>query len=162
MDCNHIIQIADNGKDWVDYLSALLVPGIAVLGATIAILQWRTNANRLRHELFDRRYAQFVIVREFLGSIMTSGKSQSIEQFEFKSGISGMQFIFDKEIEEYVNKNIWHLACDLECLDAELEGVPVGEERSRNVKKQAEIKRQLYKELKSLEDTFAKYLQLQH
>lgn len=162
MDCEQLIQIVPNGKDWVDYFSALLVPTIAVFGSIIALQQWRTNTKRLRHELFDRRYEQFTIVREFIGAILTSGKSKQEEQFKYLVGTRGMRFIFDKEIAEYVDKNIWHLAVDLECLDAELEGVPVSDERSNNVKKQSEIKKQLHAELKSLEEKFAKYLQLRH
>ncbi len=79
MDCEQVIQAAQNGKDWVDYLSALLVPTIAILGSIIAFQQWRTNTKRLKHELFDRRYEQFTVVLEFLGSIMTSGKSKQDE-----------------------------------------------------------------------------------
>ena len=162
MDCEQIIQTAQNGKDWVDYLSALLTPTIAILGAIIAFLQWRTNSKRLRHELFDRRYEQFTVIRDFLGSIMTFGKSKPEEQMKFLTGTRGMRFIFDKEIAEYVDKAIWHLAVELECLDSELGGLPVGEERSKNIRRQSEIKKQLYKELKTIEDKFAKYLQLQH
>ncbi|MGB7933942.1 MAG: hypothetical protein WCH04_17290 [Gammaproteobacteria bacterium] len=157
-----IVQTVQNGRDWVDYLSALLTPTIAILGSIIAYLQWRTNSNRLKHELFDRRYEQFTVVRDFIGSIMTSGKSKQDEQFKYLSGTRGMRFIFDKEIANYVDETIWHLAVELECLDSELEGVPVGEERSKNVKRQGEIKKQLNKELQSLEEKFAKYLQLRH
>ena len=146
----------------VDLLSALLTPTIAILGLTIAFLQWRTNSKRLRHELFDRRYEQFTVVREFLGSIMKSGKSKPEEQLKFLTGTRGMRFIFDKDIAEYVDKTIWHLAVELECLDSELVDLPVGEERSKNVRRQAEIKKQLYQELNTIEDKFAKYLQLQH
>ncbi|MEW8333640.1 MAG: hypothetical protein AB2692_22100 [Candidatus Thiodiazotropha sp.] len=162
MDCEQIVQTVQNGKDWVDYLSALLVPTIAILGSIIAFQQWRTNSKRLRHELFDRRYEQFTVIREFLGSIMTSGKSKPDEQMKFLAGTRGVRFVFDKEIAEYIDKTIWHLAVELECLDAELEGVPVGEERSNNVKRQSEIKKQLHEELKTLEEKFVKYLQLQH
>ncbi len=73
-----------------------------------------------------------------------------------------MRFIFDKEIADYIDKKIWNLAIDLECLDSVLVDVSVGEERSKNVKRQSEIKKQLHEELKSLEEKFAKYLQLQH
>lgn len=157
-----IVQTVQNGRDWVNYLSALLVPTIAILGSIIAYLQWRTNSNRLKHELFDRRYEQFTVVRDFIGSIMTSGKSKPDEQFKYLSGTRGMRFIFDKEIASYVDEKIWNLAVELECLDSELEGVPVGEERSKNVKRQGEIKKQLNRELQSLEEKFAKYLQLRH
>lgn len=162
MDCEQLLQATQHGRDWVDYLSALLTPTIAVLGSIIAYLQWRTNTNRLKHELFDRRYKQFTVVRDFIGSIMTSGKSKQDEQFKYLSGTRGMTFIFDKELAEYVDKTIWHLAVELECLDSELEGVPVGEERTKNVKRQSEIKEQLNRELQSLEEKFAKYLQLRH
>ncbi|MCF6254505.1 MAG: hypothetical protein L3J38_07135, partial [Thiomicrorhabdus sp.] len=77
-------------------------------------------------------------------------------------GTKGMRFIFDKEIAKYVEENIWHPAIDLECLASELEGIPVGEVRTENVQKQSEIKKKLHAELKSLEEKFAKYLQLQH
>ena len=162
MDCDRIIQTVQDGKGWVDYFSALLTPTIAILGSTIAFLQWRTNSKRLRHELFDRRYEQFIVVREFLGSIMKSGKSKPEEQLKFLTGTRGMRFVFDKDIAEYVDKTIWNLAVELECLDSELVDLPVGEERSKNVRRQAEIKKQLYKELNTIEDKFAKYLQLKH
>lgn len=162
MNCSEILQSIQNGKDWVDYLSALLVPTIAILGAIIAFQQWRTNTKRLKHELFDRRYEQFTVVREFLGSIMTSGKSKQDEQFKYLLGTKGMRFTFDKEIADYLEKNIWHPAIHLQCLASELEGVPAGKARTDNVQKQSEIKKKLNVELNSLEEKFAKYLQLQH
>ena len=162
MDCNHLIQIGNDAKDWVDYLSALLVPTIAFVGVSIAILQWRTNSNRLKHELFDRRYEQYIVVRDFLGSIKASGKSKLEEQYKYTIGISGMRFLFDKEIAEYVHKNVWQAACDFECLVSELEELPVGEERTKHISKKREISDKLSTELDNLEETFAKYLQLQH
>ena len=147
---------------WVAYLSALLTPTIAILGSVIAFLQWWTNRNRLKHELFDRRYEQFEVVRNFLGSIMASGKATDEKQFEYLSGTRGLRFVFDKKLAEYLDAQVWSPAVDLACLDAELEGVSVGEERSKNVRRQAELKKQLHQELKNIDDTFAKYLQLRH
>jgi len=162
MECEQVIQAANNGKDWVDYLSALLVPTIAVLGSVIAFQQWRTNSNRLKHELFDRRYEQFTTVREFISSIMTSGKSQPEAQSKYLVGTRGMRFIFDKEVDDYCDNNVWIPAIELECLAGELKGVPVGKVRTSNVQKQSDIKKQLLNELKTLEDKFDKYLQLRH
>lgn len=162
MECEHIVVAAQNGKDWVDYLSALLTPTIAVLGAFIAWRQWRTDRNRLRHELFDRRYQQFTVIRDFLVSIMTSGKSKVEEQQKFLAGTRGIRFVFDKEMSDYVDSTIWNLAVDLECLDSELLALPVGDERSKNVKRQSEIKKALNMELRNLEEKFARYLHLRH
>jgi hypothetical protein len=162
MDSEQLIQAAQNGRDWVDYLSALLTPTIAVLGSIIAYLQWRTNTNRLKHELFNRRYKQFTVVRDFIRSILTSGKSKQDEQFKYLSGTRGIRFIFDKEIADYVDKNVWCLAAELECLESQLQGGLVDKERTENIHRQAEIKKKLLEELVSFEERFAKYLQLRH
>ena len=162
MDCQTISIAAAKSKDWVDYLSALLTPMIAVFGSIIAFMQFRINRNKLRNELFDRRYAQYESIKDFLGSIMGAGKVTDDAQRKYLVGTSGIRFIFDKNIAEYVDTTIWHLAVALECLCSELEGMPVGEERTRNVQRQSEIKKKLFSELNGLEDKFSHYLQLQH
>lgn len=148
--------------DWVDYLSALLTPTIAILGSVIAYLQWRINKARLKHELFDRRYDQFLTVRNFLGSIITTGEVKQEEQGKFLVGTRGMRFTFDKKIAIYNEEVIWKLAIDLEVLQLELDDFVLGKERSTNIYKQAEIKKQLMKELSNLNNKFSDYLQLEH
>jgi hypothetical protein len=161
MDCEQIIQAAKNSKDWADYLSALLTPTIAIFGTIIAIQQWRTNVKRLKHELFNRRYEQFIVVRDFLSSIMTSGKSKKEEELKFLAGTRGVRFTFDENIAKYIDKTIWPLAVELECLDSELESV-IGEDRKKNIKRQREIKEFMSDQIKNLEVKFSKYLQLKH
>jgi len=68
LDCDQLIQaFQNNGKDWVDYLAALLTPTIAILGVYFARQQWKTNRRRLKNELFDRRYEYFIAVRNLAG-----------------------------------------------------------------------------------------------
>jgi hypothetical protein len=163
MDCEQILQaLQHSGKDWVDYLSALLTPTIAILGSLIAFQQWLINRKRLKHELFDRRYQQFCVVRDFLGSIITYGTAKKDEQLKYLSGTRGMRFIFDKDLADSVEKTIWNPAVMLDCLNSELECAPDEEERAKNAKRQSEIFQGLKKELNVLEDTFSKYLQLKH
>ncbi|MCE8016133.1 hypothetical protein HOP62_08590 [Halomonas sp. MCCC 1A17488] len=162
MEATEVVHVMQPDRDWVDYLAALLVPMIAIVGAFIAWQQWRINRARLKNELFDRRYEQFCVVRDFIGSIMTSGKSTFEEQRKYLVGTRGMRFLFDKKIAEYVDENIWAPAIDLECLESELQGLPVGGERSANVRKQRDLKQKLHEELKGLEGRFAEYLQLRH
>lgn len=157
-----MVEAAIFNHDWVDYLSALLTPTIAIAGVTIGLLQWRTNRNWLKHELFDRRYEQFEAVRDFLGSITGSGRALDNKQADFLFKTRGLQFIYDKKLADYIDKNIWIPAVDLACLHSELEGVPVGEERTRNVHKQSEIKKNLYREFQNLDRLFSRYLQLRH
>jgi hypothetical protein len=148
--------------DWVDYLSALLTPTIAIAAVTIGLLQWRTNRNRLKHDFFDRRYEQFEAVRNFLGSIMGSGRALDDKQADFLFKTRGLRFTYDKKLADYIDTNIWGPAVDLACLNSELEGVTVGEERTNNVQKQSEIKKRLNREFQNLDSLFSKYLQLRH
>lgn len=157
-----MFEVSVPAHDWVDYLSALLTPTIAIVGAAIGLLQWRTNRNRLKHELFDRRYEQFEAVRDFLGSIMGSGRALDDKQADFLFKTRGLRFIYDKKLADYIHANIWSPAVDLACLHSELEGVPVGEERTKNVRMQSEIKKKLYREFQNLDSLFSRYLQLRH
>lgn len=145
----------------VDVLSALLVPTIAIAGATIAYLQWSTNQKRLKHELFDRRYSQFEAIRDFLGLIITSDKITDEAERKYLIGTRGIRFIFDDEIHNY-NERLWELSNQLRALKSMLEGAPVGDESTSNVQKQAAIKKELGDELKQLEVKFAKHLRLKH
>ncbi|HDZ57089.1 MAG TPA: hypothetical protein ENI17_18135 [Pseudomonas xinjiangensis] len=143
-------------------ISALLVPVIALLGALIAYLQWNTNHKRLKHELFERRYKFYEAIRDFLGTILTSGRVSQEAEMNYLINTSGIMFVFDKDIAEYIEKHIWHPAVDLRCLEAEIDGHPAGQARTANAVNQAKIKKELNKELTELETRFAKYLQLGH
>ncbi len=149
-------------KDWIDILSALLTPFIAIAAIGIAVLQWKINRNRLKHELFDRRYEQYKSVTKFLGSIMGAGKVTDEAQREYLIGTTGVEFTFSKEISDYLHKNIWCPAIELETAQAEFKGLPVGEERSRLVHKAGDLKKQLCAELSEVENVFRPCLQLSH
>lgn len=157
-----VIQLVGPGKDWIDYMAALLTPMIAIFGTIIAVQQWRTNRARLKHELFDRRYRQFEVVRDFIGSIMGSGRCNMDQQNRYVQGITGMHFLFDRSMAEYADEAIWRPAVTLDALESELKGLPPGEERTKIVQQQRELKERLHEELKSLEERFGKYLHLYH
>ena len=42
---------------WTTYLAALLTPTVAVLGSYIAYRQWHLAQNKLKLDLFDRRFS---------------------------------------------------------------------------------------------------------
>ena len=149
-------------KDWIDVLSALLTPIIAFVAVGIAVLQWKINRNRLKHELFDRRYEQYEAVQKFLGSIFSSGKVSVEAQANYLNGITGIEFTHSKELKDYLHKNVWCPAIDLECAQAEFDALVVGDERSRLVRKAANIKIKLREEMDSIDDVFRPYLHLGH
>jgi hypothetical protein len=98
-------------KDWIDILSALLTPTIAITATVVTIFQFKVNSNRLKYELFDRRYKQYQAVTNFLNSAlrlnMRSSRAECSEDEErYLNGIQGIEFTFSKAVSAYLYKNV--------------------------------------------------------
>ena len=52
-------------SNWVQVIAALLTPAIAIVVATIAFFQWKTNDLKRKNDLFDRRYAFYQGLRRW-------------------------------------------------------------------------------------------------
>lgn len=148
------------GKDWIDLLNALLTPTIAGLGILIARNQHMVNKNRLKSELFERRYAVYEKITSFLASIAINGRVLPDSDLQFLRDTKTAKIIFDGDIHQ-LTQDIYHKAIDLQTLDATLEGT-VDEERRKNLAAQREIKRWFSDTLHNIEDRFIKFLKLEH
>lgn len=147
---------------WTAYLAALLAPTVAVLGSFIAYRQWRLAQNKLKLDLFDRRFSIYDAARNLLASIMTCGKAKNDEVFKFLLATREAKWLLDSSVAEYLDKQLYHKAIDLQTLQAELEGVPVGDVRTKNVQAQAEIKKWFGDQYDVLDQQFSPYLTLRH
>ena len=147
---------------WTAYLTALLTPTVAVLGALIGYRQWRLAQNKLKLDLFDRRFKVYEAARDLLASIMTSGKAKDDEVFKFLVATREAKWLLDIDVANYLDKQVYHKAIDLQTLAAELEGVGVGEIRTKNVHAQADLKKWLMAQFDVLDQKFSPYLQLKH
>jgi hypothetical protein len=147
---------------WTTYLAALLTPTVAVLGSFIAYRQWRLAQNKLKLDLFDRRFSVYEAARSLLASIMTSGKAKDEEVFKFMVSTREAKWLLNDSVADYLEKQLYHKAIDLQALAAVLEGEPMGETRSKNIHAQAEIKKWLMAQYNVLDESFAPFLQLRH
>ncbi len=91
-------------KDWVDITAALLTPVIAIVGTTIAVLQWKLNKVRLRHELFEKRYAIFEATNIYLSSLITHAAKVEKDRISFLRNTKGVFVLFDKKIVDYLDE----------------------------------------------------------
>ena len=147
---------------WTTYLAALLTPIVAVLGSFIAFRQWRLAQNKLKLELFDRRFSVYEAARTLLASIMTSGKAKDEEVLKFMVATREAKWLLNESVSEYLDKQLHHKAIDLQTLASELEGVGVGEQRTKNVHAQADIKKFFMAQYDVLDEKFTPFLQLRH
>ena len=147
---------------WTAYLSALLAPVVAVLGSFIAYRQWRLAQSKLKLDLFDRRLKVYEAATGLISSIMTSGKTKDDETFKYMVSTREAKWLLSQEIAVYLDKQLYHKAIDLQTLAAELEGVPIGEVRTKNVHAQADIKKWLMAQYPVLDAQFGPFLHLRH
>jgi hypothetical protein len=107
---------------------AIAVAALAVTGF-FAWRQWKIQYDRLRFDLFDKRYSYFAAVRKFLISIYSRGDLDYGALDVFDREIVGHEFVFDDEVVSFIDA-IRRSALHLRTLHANLEGLPVGTERS--------------------------------
>lgn len=143
-------------------MSALLTPTVAVLGSFIAYRQWRTAQNKLKLELFEQRFSVYAAATTLLASVIGSGKAKDEEIYKFLSATRNAKWLLSSAVADYLEKELYHNALDLQCLVTELDNKPVGEERAANVRKQMEIKKWFLKQYEVLDEKFSPYLKLEH
>lgn len=90
---------------------------------------------------------------------MREGKLSEEAQARFLVGIQGSSLLFDKGVAEQFNR-IWKDAIELETRQSIFQDLPVGKERSREVRAVAEIKKRLPELMATLDDAVRPYLHL--
>lgn len=139
-------------------LSKYSNPIVALLGILIAFLQGLTYRTRLKYELFDRRYEQFIVIKDFLGSIIRNGNVDKDEFYTFLIGTKSFRHIFDKKVDDHFKHKIMLKAVELDCSVSEYQGLHNGYERQNNIRKQIDLQKRLRQEFENLENLFSPYL----
>lgn len=142
--------------------SALLTPVIAFLAAYIAWRQWKTAQNRLKLDLFERRFSVYDATKGLIASIMQTGKATDENMFKFLAATKEAKWLFDDQIASYLDEKVWEKTVDLQTLNSELEGLPKGPDRTENIHKQRDIKLWLNSQLKEIDRLFSKFLRIEH
>ena len=104
---------AERNPTLTDTVSALLVPTIAVVALMVGLGQFLVNRARLKHELFDRRYAIFAATNDYIVHILNTDKIDHDTLIEFKITVRGARFIFDNKMEKHL-KHILSKTIDLD------------------------------------------------
>jgi hypothetical protein len=88
-------------KNWIDILSALLAPIIAIMGIMFAALNYRLSARKRKDELFDRRYAFYKEVEKSWMSTLddgVDGEDKSWDWDDVEGWAHEAEFLFGRDI----------------------------------------------------------------
>ena len=170
MDTNNLIRaivesMPSSSSSWIDVLSGLLTPLIALIAVYIAYQQYRTNSLRLRHEVYERRLRVYKAVQAFLSEIMREGDIDFPRTSHFYAEASEAAFLFDREIQTFID-DLHAKAIDLHTLHERIypsdgsPGLPVGEERSKVAHENGELLKWLIHQLPKSKDLFGKHMRI--
>jgi len=148
---------------WTAYCSAFLTPMIAVFAVWVARQQSATARNKLRFDLFEKRFFIYESAYNFLGSIITRGKVDDAEMHKYINATNAAKWIVAQEIADYLNREVYNPAIELQGLEAKLIWLQSGDDSRENLSRQSEIKRRLNMQLsEQLDIWFDAYLRLKH
>jgi hypothetical protein len=130
---------------------------IAIIGAIIAYEQFRLAKQKLKLELFEKRYKVFEATRKFLSVILRETSFKDSDLFEFYAGTSDATFLFEKDITTYLDSIRDH-ALKMRALHENYAQLPTGEARTQLVDKETTELNWLTGQLVLAKDNFYPYL----
>jgi ADP-heptose:LPS heptosyltransferase len=150
---------------WSTWISGFLTPIIGVATAIIAYQQWKTNkrnedtnVKRLKHELYDKRFAVYLAARTLLRNIMVQGEVTDAMLIEYWTGVNAARFLLDKNITTYLEE-IEHTAVDLQ---TKLTEARESGNLATDARERGELKKWFYAQIAVLNEKFYPYLGLEN
>lgn len=141
-----------------EVLKGLLSPILAVGIAYIAYQQYKTNREKLRLELYDRRLKVFHSLRNFLGDISCVGDCSHGRLSQYVAEIGESTFLFDEDITDYLEK-IWLDASELHRLEDQKKHIDrLSAEKKESISdRRAIVFRWLFDQITESQTRFEKY-----
>ncbi|HVB98810.1 MAG TPA: hypothetical protein VNJ12_05685 [Candidatus Dormibacteraeota bacterium] len=144
---------------WVRVLQALAVPVIASVGVWIASQQMYIARTKLRHDLYDRRYAVFQATRQFLdeASVRIIVSDDTFRSFAL--GTADAAFLFDDALAAYLTEMRGH-AKKAQGISMAMENFPAGDKKAQASAAAGEQFIWLMQQIDGLADRFRPFLTL--
>ncbi|NOX65269.1 MAG: hypothetical protein GXO85_05590 [Chlorobi bacterium] len=152
---------------WIDILSALLTPVIALIALYIAYHQHKINEQRLRHETYERRLKIYKTVQKHLSNIVRERKTTYQQCSEYYIEASEATFLFDNSVQKKIYE-IHQKSIDMVYLHEQMHppdgspGLPDGKERCEISLKESTLLKWHIDQLESSKEFFAKKLGLKN
>jgi hypothetical protein len=110
----------------------ILTVAIGCVTAYIAIQQWRINKNKLRLDLFDRRWSVFEATMRLAEIVITKGDISLEEVHRFAFATKGVEFLFNRELQDYCDDQLHKEALAVHMGKRKIDSLPEGDERDKS------------------------------
>ena len=144
-----------------EFITLILIPSVTAL--LVAIVTWtgvqqhKLAKEKFKLDMFEKRFAVYKGVQEFLTIILQEGKFDLNQLFEFRRKTQDSTFLFGKDIPQYID-GIDKRALEMGSLEERYKPLPVGQQRSELCEEKTRLLRGLIDELPRLKEVFALYL----
>lgn len=144
-----------------EFITLILIPSVTAL--LVAIVTWtgvqqhKLATEKFKLDMFEKRFAVYKGVQEFLTIILQEGKLDLNKLFEFRRKTQDSTFLFGNDIPRYIDY-IDTKASDMQSAKEEYEHLPNGQERSELVNKKSLLYGELRNEIPRLKEVFSPYL----
>jgi hypothetical protein len=80
---------------WIQYAQALVTPVVAIAGIALAWWQFRLARQRLRFDLYDRRYKLYQVARRFVAEICREGRVSAEQVLIYHRDVGDAVFLLN-------------------------------------------------------------------
>lgn len=146
-------------KEVVQLFAAALAPIIAIFGGYIAWRQHRLQRQRLRLDLYEKRFEVYRAVKTLLHSVISEGRVNVEEILRFRTDIAEAAFFYGDDVNQYLEqltRNVIQFRRKNERLRANT--LPDGEARSDLVDAESALLGWLTDQHTAAPDVFSPYL----
>ena len=123
---------------------------LGTLALVVAFGQWSTAKQRLRIDLFEKRFAVYQAARDFLRSVTASNRVGSDALTAYFLATTEAKWLFNKELAKFIYEEIPLKAQDLQMWDAELEDAELGHKKRKEYQQE---RRKIKSWLSGMRDT---------
>jgi len=146
----------ENVQQMIAAVQILLTLAIAAFVALVAWRQHKTDRDKVRLDLFDKRFASYEALRRFLKMIMSNPAGLN-ELQQLYEETSTMSFLFGSDINDYRRK-LHHNAVRLRTVDHMVDDLKNDDERSDLLEEREKLQKWLINQFRDMPKEFEKYL----
>lgn len=149
-----------NLSSFLDWIEALGPMAIALMLAVIAYQQWKVNKSRLRHEMFDRRYAMYEATKKLTAAVIQKGTPEKEDIDSYFSATAGARFIFSDQVGQHLEE-MFDRAIGLQRIERRLKYEKDMEKRTKLLDEEEEIFEWFLEHMKKMPDILRPYLAIE-